>query len=203
MRAAVRISMAGLLVFFFSSCLDVETRIDLEEDDSGRMTVSYKIENELWDLGVFDSDSRRRAVPVTEGDFRRTARRTDGLELRDYERTRGEETTAVRAELAFSDLAALNGAYAPGRALIETEEVADGRVYRQALRTGEEYRVKDQELLRTFFEDYRIIFEVAVPEPIESANHGKVLDGDRAARLSLDIVEFLNSTDELTWEIRF
>lgn len=191
------------MVVLLGSCLNVDTHIDLDADYSGRMTVSYEIDTELWELGVFDSDSSIRAIPVSEADFRRTARRVEGVELLGYSLSRGDVVTEVEARLSFSDLEALNGIYAPDRSLISVEEQNGDRVYIQRLRTGEEPAAGDREFLEAYFSGYDVAFTVTAPSQIRSTNTGEVLDDGVTARLSLDIMEFLTSSDPLAWEIRY
>ena len=195
--------MVAATVVLLGSCLDVETRIDFDSDLSGRMTLVYEIDAELWDMGVFDPESSVRALPVSRADFERTARRVDGVQLRGYSLSRGDATVSIEAELAFSDLDALNGIYAPGRGLISAAEDGDVRVYRQGLRTGEEYAVEDREFIETYFADREVVFEIRMPTEISSTSPGELLDGGRAARVSLDIVDFLTSEEPLVWEIRY
>ncbi|NBF39938.1 MAG: hypothetical protein GVY14_05935 [Spirochaetes bacterium] len=203
MNAIVRSALTAAVVVLLGSCLNVETHIDLDADYSGRVTVSYEIDTELWELGVFDSDTSIRAIPVSESDFRRTARRVEGVELLGYTLSRGDIVTEVEARLSFSDLDALNGIYAPGRRLITIEEQEAGRVYIQRLRTGEESAVRDREFLEAYFSGYDIAFTVTAPSEIRSVSTGEVLDDGVTGRLSLDIMEFLTTGDPLAWEIRY
>jgi hypothetical protein len=202
-NAIVRSALTAAVVVLLGSCLNVETHIDLDADYSGRVTVSYEIDTELWELGVFDSDTSIRAIPVSESDFRRTARRVEGVELLGYTLSRGDIVTEVEARLSFSDLDALNGIYAPGRRLITIEEQEAGRVYIQRLRTGEESAVRDREFLEAYFSGYDIAFTVTAPSEIRSVSTGEVLDDGVTGRLSLDIMEFLTTGDPLAWEIRY
>ena len=198
-----RSALTAAVVVLLGSCLNVETHIDLDSDHSGRVTVSYEIDTELWELGVFDSDSSIRAIPVSEADFRRTARRVEGVELVGYELSRGDSVTEVEARLSFSDLAALNGIYGPGRSLITVEEQDGDRVYIQRLRTGEEPAVGDREFVEAYFSGYDVVFMVTAPAEIRSSSTGEVLDDGVTARLSLDIMEFLTASEPLAWEIRY
>jgi hypothetical protein len=202
-NAIARSALTAAVVVLLGSCLNVETHIDLDSDHSGRVTVSYEIETELWELGVFDSDSSIRAIPVSEADFRRTARRVEGVELVGYELSRGDSVTEVEARLSFSDLAALNGIYGPGRSLITVEEQDGDRVYIQRLRTGEEPAVGDREFVEAYFSGYDVVFMVTAPAEIRSSSTGEVLDDGVTARLSLDIMEFLTASEPLAWEIRY
>ncbi|MFO7780538.1 MAG: hypothetical protein R6W94_02830 [Spirochaetia bacterium] len=203
MNAIARSALTAAVVVLLGSCLNVETHIDLDADYSGRVTVSYEIDTELWELGVFDSDSSGRAIPVSEADFRRTARRVEGVELLGYTLTRGDSVTGVEARLSFSDLEALNGIYSPGRSLITIDEQDGGRVYMQQLRTGEESAVGDREFLEAYFSGYDVAFTVTAPSQISSVSTGEVLDDGVTGRLSLDIMEFLTKTEPLVWEIRY
>lgn len=202
-NAIARSALTAAVVVLLGSCLNVETHIDLDADYSGRVTVSYEIDTELWELGVFDSDTSIRAIPVSEADFRRTARRVDGVELRGYTLTRGDSVTEVEARLSFSDLDALNGIYAPGESLITIEEQDGNRIYIQRLRTGEESAVRDREFLEEYFSGYDAVFTLTAPSEIRSSSTGEVLDDGVTARLSLDIMEFLTVTEPLAWEIHY
>lgn len=203
MNAISRSLLVGVVILLLGGCLNVETRIELNDDHSGRLTVRYGIDNEAWELGVFDPESSVRAIPVSEADFRRAARRVDGVELRTYSLSRGETTTEIEAELGFRDLEALNAVYAPGQSLIAAGEDGGRAFYRQVLRTGDEYRVEDAEFLAAYFGDYDVTFEVVPPADIVSTNLGNVVDGGRVAQVSLDIVEFLTGSGPLEWEIRY
>lgn len=202
-NAIVRSALTAVVVVLLGSCLNVETHIDLDADYSGRVTISYQIDTELWELGVFDADTGTRAIPVSEADFRRTARRVGGVELLGYERSRGDSVTEVEARLSFTDLEALNGIYGPGQSLITVEEQDGDRVYTQRLRTGEEPPVRDREFIDTYFSDYNVAFTVTAPSEIRTASRGELLDNGMTARLSLDIMEFLTASEPLAWEIRY
>ena len=202
-NAIARSALTAAVVVLLGSCLNVETHIDLDADYSGRVTVSYEIDTELWELGVFDSDTSIRAIPVSEADFRRTARRVEGVELLGYTLTRGDSVTEVEARLSFSDLDALNGIYAPGESLITIEEQDGNRIYIQRLRTGEESAVRDREFLEEYFSGYDAVFTLTAPSEIRSSSTGEVLDDGVTARLSLDIMEFLTVTEPLAWEIHY
>jgi hypothetical protein len=202
-KAISRSLLAGVAALLLGGCLNVETRIELNDDYSGLLKLRYEMENELWELGVFDPESSVRAIPVSEADFRRAARRVDGVELRRYRRAVGEATTRIEAELAFRDLESLNAVYAPGERLIRTGERDGGAVYRQRFAPAGGRGLEDEEFLEAYFADYEIVFEVTTPGDIVSANFGNVVDGGRTARVSLDIVEFLTGSESVEWEIRY
>jgi len=202
-RIFTRSALVAGAVLLLGACLNVETRIDLEDDLSGRMTVSYEIDPELWEMGVFDAESDLRAIPVAESDFRRAARRVEGAELLSYSRSEGEELVEIEAELSFADLEALNGIYGPGRRLISLSTDGTPATYRQGFRSADAYEVQDPELIESFFGKHRIDFEVRLPREISSVNMGEILDDRRAARVSLDVVEFLTESGEVAWEIRY
>lgn len=202
-NAIARSALTAAVVVLLGSCLNVETHIDLEEDHSGHVRVSYEIETELWELGVFDSDSSIRAIPVSEADFRRTARRIEGVELLEYALSRGERITEVEARLSFADLEALNGIYSPRRSLITIEEQDGGRVYSQQLGSGEEPPVRDREFIETYFSDYTVAFTLTAPSEIRSSSTGELLNDGMTARLSLSILQMLTASEPLIWEIRY
>ena len=203
MNAIARAALAGLSRVLLASCLNVETTISLENDLSGRVSITYEIENELWDLGVFDPESSVRAFPVSEADFRRTVRRVEGAELVDYSISRDEATTRVEASLSFDDLEALNGIYAPGQSLIAVTEEGEQTVYRQRLKPEDEYTVEDTEFVESYFGNYSVVFRVQAPGEVDRANFGEVVASKREVRVSLDLVEFLRRPAPVDWEIRY
>ncbi|NBB90789.1 MAG: hypothetical protein GVY23_06240 [Spirochaetes bacterium] len=203
MNAIARSALTAAVVVLLGSCLNVETHIDLEEDHSGQVSVSYDIETELWELGVFDSDSSIRAIPVSEADFRRTARRIEGVELLEYALSAGESITEVEATLSFANLEALNGIYSPRRSLITIEEQDGERVYSQQLGSGEEPPVRDREFIEAYFSDYTVGFTLTAPSEIRSSSTGELLNDGMTARLSLGILQVLTANEPLIWEIRY
>jgi hypothetical protein len=193
----------AVVVLAFGSCLDIETRIELEDDNTGRLTVEYVVENDLWDLGIFDEESSVRAVPLSERDFRRAARRVEGAELLEYSSSRNEETTQIRAVLSFSSLEALSGLYADGAYAVEIRSDGNGSVYRQEIRSGEEYRIEDTAFLETYLEDYTLSFTIEAPRDVTSSNMGTVVESGREVELSLSLTDYLTDTEPMTWEIRY
>ena len=197
-----------LAVLSLSACIDVATRVELNEDHSGRFAVSYTIDTELWELGVFDNESGVRAVPVSRADFDRTARRVSGIEVLSYSRSSssdasGNEVTEIKAVLSFSDLEALNAVYAPGQSLISIAEDGQEEVYTQRLLPERMQSVENTEFLESYVEGYTVSFEVETPNRAISTNRGALLERDRGAGVSFGMPELLAETDELEWKIRY
>ncbi|MGM0673203.1 MAG: hypothetical protein ACQETQ_00770 [Spirochaetota bacterium] len=211
MDSIAKYVLLPFVVLGLSGCIDLETHIELNEDQSGRLTVSYAIDTELWELGVFDEESSVRAVPVSRKDFDRSARRVEGIELVSYSRSTGsgssgDEVTEVEAVLRFSDLEALNELYAPGQSLISISEDGGERVYTQKLLPDQMQRVEDEELLESYFDGYEVSFEVETPESAVSTNLGELLERDRGAGVSFALTELLaaeGGEDAFEWVIRY
>lgn len=82
--------------FLLGSCLAVEAEFDLSDENALELTMRYRMNSALWDLGVFDEDSPERAVPVARRDAQETALRYSDVTLEEYrlERT-GEEVVII------------------------------------------------------------------------------------------------------------
>ncbi len=188
-----------------TGCLDIETRISIENDGSGRVRMRYNADPELIGFGAVGEDESELPVPFGEREFEQLARDTEGLELRSYDRSDRGERVVIDAELAFENLEALNAVYAGRRDYITLTE-RNGRLqYGQVIledaveEIGEETRAFATE----FLSEYRLSFEVRAPSRILDHNLGELSSDGRTASYERTIAEYVTSEKTLTWQLEW
>jgi len=85
MKYLRRTGFFGALVFAsitLVSCLSVETHVQMRTASRIRVDVTYTVDTELWNLGVFDGDTPNRTIPFTRSDAERIAYETGGKLVR-------------------------------------------------------------------------------------------------------------------------
>jgi hypothetical protein len=96
-----------LIAFMLTACLGMETEIDIKQDGSGTIDMTYRISNELFALGTLPGNESSPPVPVGREDFERTFNRIPGTELISYSEREdgGDRLFLVKAK--FANLEAL------------------------------------------------------------------------------------------------
>lgn len=56
-----------------TSCVSTSFELDLTDDERTVLTVTYTIDRDIWELGVFDATNPDRAIPVSERDMQELA----------------------------------------------------------------------------------------------------------------------------------
>jgi hypothetical protein len=104
-----RFFLSCLLVLsaLFSSCIGVDSKINIRRDGSGTIDLEYRVSEELQALGELDGNERKPTVPVGRLDFERSVSRVEGLSLVSYAEKRRDNDRIYTAALAFTGLEAL------------------------------------------------------------------------------------------------
>lgn len=124
-----RLILAVITVLMLSSCLSVETEVNLRRSDRPELTMRYRMARSLWELGVFDSDSPERAVPVTRRDAEETALRHPGVHVTAHEVRVQGDIVVVEVTYRADSFAGIQGVWGEGSSggMVLTEDADDGR----------------------------------------------------------------------------
>jgi hypothetical protein len=85
----------------------METEIDIKQDGSGTVDMTYRISNELFALGTLQGNEGSPPVPVGREDFERTFNRIPGTELVSYSEKEDGDDRLFLVKARFDDLGAL------------------------------------------------------------------------------------------------
>jgi hypothetical protein len=204
-------------VILFTSCIGIESAIDIRGDESGTITLEYRMARALESMGKLDGNADRPPVPVGRADFDRTAARLPGLRVASFSsRTEGEDLVN-RVKLEFDGLDVLTGFLDSGgrRAALYREQ---GKT-RLALTLGGGLDNPDPallELVRSSSEGYSLNFSLTLPRDgaftfIDSTGRSLAeppagtlsLRGARAAAYSCPMGDLLSSAEPVILEVRW
>jgi len=172
-KALRRLILPVLAGFLLSSCLSVETEVDLRRSDRPELTMRYRMARSLWELGVFDSDSPERAVPVTRRDAEETALRHPGVQVAAHAVRVQGDVVVVEVTYRADSFAGIQGIWGEGSSggMVLTEE-ADGTRSRLVIPVsvgGVDPDNAQGQLIRGMFEDESTRITVQTPRNITFA----------------------------------
>lgn len=198
MRPGLRISLVGIVVILVLSvagCIDLDTRVELDSSGGGTVTLGYRVDVRLLDLGTFDGPTDEPAVPISRRDFDLLVTAVPGARLRDHSVRREGGIADVTARIEFESVDAFNALFGPGVLSVRDESIelqlVDGLGARQI----------DDELIAEFFDDRRLQFFIETPSTIAEVNRGSIVDGGRSAELTVPLVDAVLSRDAIRWVI--
>ena len=202
-----RSAVVLVVVLVLSGCLDVATEVELNDDGSGRIDLVYTVDQNLYELGVFDSSDVALPVPISEAEFRETARLVDGLDLRRYRMNAEERVVTVEVRMDFASVEVLSDWFGPGEdetsPAVSVTSAGGQTTWRQLLIPG---GGSDHDLaaaLGTSLDGYSLVFRISPPRDIVSSTPGTVSDGRRRAEVRVFLSEVATATEPVYWEVRW
>lgn len=96
-----------LVLGFLSSCLGVNADIALNNDNSGTISLEYRISGLFDSLGKLDGSEGRPPLPVGRIDMERTIERLPGMKLLSYSSKDDKNDRIISARLQFADMETL------------------------------------------------------------------------------------------------
>ena len=153
-----------LLSFALLSCIGVNADIVFNADNSGSITLEYRVNHALMNLGQFDSNEAYPILPLGRNDFERTLSRVPGLSLVSHNIRTEDLDTVIRARLRFADIDALLGFLdQSGRGAIYVNEHNSQKLI-LVLGTGHMSRNNDiDDFIRDISASYNISFSFSFP----------------------------------------
>ncbi len=167
-----------LIVFTLSlySCLGIEETITINGDNSGSIVYIYRIAKEIKDLGSFGEMKRSLPLPILEDDFRMICKDKKGLRLASYSSNENEKDIIVRAEVAFSSMAALDALSLPDDPIMKSETSGKGTSLTLVIPAASKTEITDDSLsmVQEISKGYDIVLSVKTPKPITGHTLGDV-----------------------------
>ena len=195
--------LVGIItVLTLCSCIGLNTRIEINTDGSGEVTLSYRVSRLVLYLGTLDESQRFFAVPVSEKDFEELADRVDGLRLRSFGLEEDSGDVYVDARLEFDDVEALSGLFGiTGDSSVTLAQQNGSSRYRHEIVRGypDGVDADSLEMIETLFRDYEVEFTLTAPRQITSANPGT--SSGRTATLEYAVPELVVMRAPLVWEV--
>jgi hypothetical protein len=197
-------TIAVLLVFSLVSCLDVISEFRLNEDGSGRMSLTYTVSKSLLHMGTTDEKDKFYALPVSREDFEESVSAIDGLSLSSYDISEEADVYQIESELAFRSIEALAGFFsASGPGTVGLDNNGDSTVFRYVIFAGNEAPVDEESvrLIESLFGEYTAAFSLRAPSDVRSVTGGTF--SGRNASVEFATADIMVSGEPVVWEVRW
>jgi hypothetical protein len=202
------ITLVVFLSVSLASCLSLETEFDLRDGEAMLLTMRYRMDKTLWELGVFDEDSPERSVPVARRDVEETALRYEDVSVDQYRREIDGETVLITVRYRVGSAESMQAlwGYSTGEAL--SFDPLSGQLV-IPLATGQEGITSDQEgFLREVLTDRTMRVVVIAPFAVSTADltgfsAGAVtprVEGNRV-ELEVPLAEILSRTERVSLRV--
>jgi len=195
--------IVGMVIFSLSSCIDLETKIELTPQGSGTLELVYVVSSALVQLGSTASPGVNLPLPIAEEDFRQTVASIPGLTLRSYQRKDETDKSIIKALLAFSSLSEVNNLFGGKDPVISQAQEGTDRVVEITIASGIPGGLdpKTKELVNAFFSTYSLKFHLTLPQAVKRTSSPQSVVQGNTAQLSIPIVQALEQTAPLRWKI--
>lgn len=199
--------IAALLIFSLAllSCIDIDSRITLQENGSGKLELIYTVSSTAMRFGASDPASGVLPIPVDEADFRRSVLAVQGLSLESYSRSEQGENTVITAVMGFTGLEALNR-FVGGEEQTFTLNRSENRTTFEQLispGSGEETDERYRQFLSSFLSPYKLKFTLSTPRPVTRSVPEGVSVSDREAEVTFPLIEVVESPDPVKWIVEW
>ncbi|MCX7788784.1 MAG: hypothetical protein N2442_13935 [Spirochaetes bacterium] len=196
-------SIVGLVLGTLSSCVDLETKIELNQDGSGKLELVYIVSSALVQLGSTTSPGVSLPLPIAEGDFRQTVSSIPGLSLQSYARKDEPDKSIIQALLTFSSLSDLNSLFGGKDPVISQSQEGSDRVVEVVISAGNPGGLdpKTKELVNAFFPTYSLKFHVILPGAVKRTSSNQSIVKGTSAQLSVPILKALEQETPIKWKI--
>jgi hypothetical protein len=160
--------LTALAAFMLTACLGMKTEIDIKQNGSGTMNMTYRISNELFSMGSVRGNESAPPIPVGKEDIERTLSRIPGMSMTSYSEKQEGGDRLILIKAKFDNLDAMvsfldaNGEQA-------ALEQKDGKTI-LTLKLDIDKKAIDPDLapiLPVIFENYSFDFDIALPNNCE------------------------------------
>lgn len=193
-----------LVVFLLSSCIGIESRIRINNDGSGQLTLKYRVSRLIANLESAETKGKVVPLPLSREEFERTVNSTDGLELVSYSRKEDEVDIRIEAKVNFNSIEALSAMDNRNENSFSLLSEQGNRVISQIIYAGSDGEAPSRdslEMIETFFSGYSLTFIVETPAEIYKYNLGELSADKRSVTYQISIPEMLGDTMKKIFEV--
>lgn len=188
-------------VVLLTGCFDSDAEIRVDDDGSGRIDLEYRIDKELFRLGVFDDSDLALPIPVSRADFERAADNVDGLRLRRYRVREEAGLVTVEARLSFESVEALSHWYG-AEGSISLRESSGRTVWTQLLAPGSVDSTVAEAIARSL-EGYTVRYVLRPPSRVIGSSLGEITEDGRASEVELTLSELATTEGPVIWSVEW
>ena len=192
------------LVVLLSGCLGATTSISIEDDGSGEISINYRISKLVAYIGSENSPEPYLSIPLSREDVETVLDGILGATLGRFDSEDETEDIVISADIEFDNLETLVALFVriDGPDLEFSE--SDGTTTMSlAIYDGLETPADEtiSAMVRAFFSDYNLKWEIEAPAPISSTSGGSF--DARVAEIEYATHDVLLSNTAVVWELEW
>jgi len=204
-RSALVILLAAVMIIM-TSCLTIQSELNIENDGSGSLKLSYRISRMVQEIGRVDSNNTLVPLPVNEEDFRGIVEESEEITLNDFSYSSDAEYIYIEADLNFSSARALSlllGGAAGDNVVFNADEGTYTLTQRIYEGLGGPISEDSDKMLETYFNNDSVRCLVTTESDIRDAGIGRIGDNTRTALYEASISEIVRSQTPVTFTVRW
>ena len=196
-----------ILLLVLTSCLEVDTIIDLKEDGTGTWSLQYKISQEAAFITPGLEFSGFNYFPVNEDDLRKRIGEIEGLELLQVSIEETANFTKYSAEMSFlntDNIESFFNNFTENR-LVEIMSDEEDGVFILTIEKPyiSEIDQDTHRLLSALYSSKMIKVIVGFPGIITDLNTGILSEDPGEARLEIETIKIVTMSEPIEWIIYY
>lgn len=193
-------TMVLLISLLFTSCLTLESKLVLKDDNSGFITFNYTLDKGLKNISNLSEEDNIAPLNLGEEYISQITLNNPGLSYSNYSITEDEKFQYISVRFDFDTINDLNQVI-PEENSINIEKDGNSFILRQTIiEESEEIDSESLEIFRDIFKEHYVSFSVITPENIIYVDGG-VKKGNKEAIYQSSITDLLAVTNSISWEI--
>lgn len=200
-KIAIPLAMGALLL---SSCISISEKLTINTDGSGVLDLNYHIARLVNDLPQPEGFAPISPLPTNPLDLQSAVQRVPGLTLESFTPEQNPQTVGARAVIRFDTVNSLTrtiGDFAPPNMTLTAAGALT--TFTQTLYQGNPNGVspKTLKLVERLFADYRLVFTLQAPRPIQMVSIGSIAADKNTATYTTTVPDIIRSTTPVVWEV--
>ena len=210
MKSVILIITAFFLLF---SCINIESEISINENDSGTFLITYRISRMVNNLGRKEDEKNIIQLPDNSEELQAVIEGIDGLSFESFDKEEKAGEISVTISLEFENIDALSTlfAYYTDTMLILDEE-GTGSVLQYTIYKSKEGSIDSEtyNLMNLLIPEYSLSFEISAPDEITSSkiisntlSEGSIrfADSGNSVKLHIYTAEVIKNNNTIIWEV--
>ncbi|MBN2445062.1 MAG: hypothetical protein JXJ04_27145 [Spirochaetales bacterium] len=193
-----------LLCMMFSSCIQIESDLQLNNDGSGVMTLSYRVSQVMKELGRIGDEATSLPLPLSKEDFELLLADTEGIAVTSHSVKEIDNETVVNVSFSFTNVKAL-ALFGESDDSYLFQKSKDSTLFRQNLPfAGDEGFTEDSiAMLESYCSGYYFVYTIHTPGPIKEASLGEISKNKKQLVYKISIIDILKAKEKQSIEIKW
>jgi len=194
-----KVAAVCLALILLSSCVGIDARFVIRENGAGTLSLTYRVSQELVELGQTGSEKAGVPLPLSEADFRRSLDSARGVRLASFHRSENAKDLTVSAQIAFDSIEALANLPAFQDAGLSLTTEGGRHTLSQVISRAPREPVSEDslEMVDALFDGYDLAWSIEVPRAIQSSTRGMLSADRRTLTYRTSITEILRSAADI------